>query len=257
METIDLRFKGYASLVGEDKFARVANSKILIIGLGGVGTWTVESLARSGVGTIALVDLDDICVSNTNRQVHAHEGNYGKFKIDALEERIKLINPDCKVIKHHCFFNKKNVDEIFSNPYDVVIDAMDSVGEKSLLINTCYTKNIPVICAGGAGGKVDPRAIEIQELGKTKNDMLLKNVRKKLRKDYRFPIGRARAKVQCVYSHELGKQFEVCEIEKSTVKLDCEGGLGSAAHITGIFGLMLSSLALEICLKDKDENEED
>lgn len=250
MKEVNLRFKGIASLYGYDSYLKIKNSKILIIGLGGVGTWTCEALVRSGVENITLVDLDDICVSNTNRQIHAHIGNYGKFKIDALEERMLSINPDIKVKKHYSFFNEKNVEAIFSENFEIVIDAMDSVKDKCFLFDYCFKKLIPVVSAGGVGGKKDPSQIEVCELEKTKNDMLFKGVRKKLRQEYRYPIGRGKAKVTCVYSKELGQAFEICELPNETAQsLDCEGALGSVVHMTGIFGFLLANSAIEKILK--------
>lgn len=246
MEEVNLRFKGVASLYGLDNFLKIKNSNILIIGLGGVGTWVCESLVRSGVQNLTLVDLDDICVSNTNRQIHAHEGNFGKFKIDALHERMLSINPEVKITKHYNFFNAKNCADIFSQKFCVVIDAMDSVKDKCFLFDYCFKNNITVVSAGGAGGKKDPTQIEVCELEKTKNDMLFKGVRKKLRQEYRYPIGRGRAKVTCVYSKELGQAFEVCDLDESqTGSLDCEGALGSVVHITGIFGFLLANAAID------------
>lgn len=244
-EQVELRFKGVESIYGLDGFNKIQNAKILLIGIGGVGSWCAESLIRSGVINLTMVDLDDICVSNTNRQIHAHEGNYGKFKVDALEERMKSINPKVQIKKHYCFFNEKNLAKIMEDNFDIIIDAMDSVNDKCFLFDYCFKNNIQLISSGAAGGKKDIRQLEIAELEKTKNDMLFKSVRKKLRRDYHYPVGRGKAKVQCVYSKELGQAFEVCEIENKTQKLDCEGSLGSLVHITSTMGMMLTNLALE------------
>lgn len=250
MDDFQKRFSGVGSLLGEEALENLKNSHFLIIGLGGVGTWTVESLARSGVGKFTLVDLDDICVSNTNRQIHALEGSYGEMKAEALAKRVKLINPDCEVEVVLSYFNQKSAEKILSKDYSLVVDAIDSVEDKCLLLNECFKRKLKVVTVGGAGGKVDPTKITVAELSKTKQDMLLKGVRKKLKRDYHYPLGRGKAKVKAVYSYEPSKKFEVCDIQKN-VKLDCNGGLGTTTYMTGIFGFMLSHIAIEEFLKTK------
>lgn len=247
MSPEEKKFAGVASLLGNENLEALKSAHFLIIGLGGVGTWTVESLARSGVGAMTLVDLDDICVSNTNRQLHAHEGNYGKFKAEALQERIHSINPNCQVNVELSYFNQKSIDRIFSQKYDMVIDAIDSVDDKCLLLDYCYKNQQKVVTVGGAAGKQDPTLVTIAELAKTKNDMLLRGVRKRLKRDYRYPLGRGKAKVKCVFSTELAPKLEVCDLPASgqNVKLDCEGGLGTTTYMTGTFGFLLSYIAIK------------
>lgn len=250
MDNFTQRFSGVGSLLGEDSLEKLKNSHFLVIGLGGVGTWTVESLVRSGIGKLTLVDLDDICVSNTNRQIHALEGSYGEMKAEALAKRAKLINPDCEINVVLSYFNSKSSDSILDKDYSMVVDAIDSVEDKCILLDACFKKGQKVVTVGASGGKVDPTKITVAELSKTKQDMLLKGVRKKLKRDYRYPLGRGRAKVKAVYSYEPSRKFETCDIGKN-VKLDCNGGLGSATFMTGTFGFLLSYIAIDEFLKSK------
>ncbi len=238
------RFNGISSLYGPKELEALQNAHVLIVGLGGVGSWSLEALARSGVGEVTIVDLDDICVSNTNRQIHAHEGNYGELKVDAMEQRALNINPQIKIHKVQSFFSKKNSKDLLTKAkYDFVIDAIDSVQDKCELINSCYHLKIPMVVCGGAGGKSDPTLIQISDLSKTKNDLLLRHVRKKLKREYNFPLGWTRAKVKAVFSSELAKQQSVCQAE-TALKLDCSGALGSITHMTGTYGFFAAHVAI-------------
>ena len=239
------RFAGISSLYSSQSLEKLNNSHCLVVGLGGVGSWVVESLVRSGVGEITLVDLDDICVSNTNRQIHAYESNYGELKIDAMAARAKSINPDCRVNTVHGFLTKNSVEKIFKVDFDFVVHAIDSVNDKCVLINHCYQNKIPMVICGGAGGKSDPTRIKITDLSKTKNDLLLRHVRKKLKKEYNFPLGWTRARIKTVYSDELAKKIELCDAaSSSSKKLDCSGGLGAITHMTGTMGFFATHVAL-------------
>ncbi|OIQ18437.1 MAG: hypothetical protein BM556_09260 [Bacteriovorax sp. MedPE-SWde] len=250
MTGYETRFAGVGSLLGNESLERLKNAHFLVIGLGGVGTWAVESLVRSGLGKLTLVDLDDICVSNTNRQLHAHEGNYGKMKAEALAERVKLINPECEVEIILSYFNKKNADEILSKKYSMVVDGIDSIDEKTILLNLCYRKGLKVVTAGAAGGKTDPTKITVAEITKTKQDKLIKAIKKKLRREFNYPLGNGKAKVKCVYSFEPSKKIKTCDVTNST-KLDCSGGLGTSTYMTGTFGFLLSYIAIDEFLKTK------
>lgn len=245
------RFGGIARLYGAEGLKKLLNAHILIIGLGGVGTWAAESLARSGLGAITLVDLDDICITNTNRQIHAHDKMYGKMKVTATAERIQAINPQCIVHAIDDFFTADSADKILDFKYDYVIDAIDSLQNKCVLISKCREKNIFLIVTGGAAGKRNPALIKVDDLGLACNDSLLFSLRKRLRQEFSFPSGAGftRSKKQifniaCVYSSENPlfpkSDGTVCPIANAEVnlKLDCETGMGSVTHITGIFGFM-------------------
>lgn len=248
------RFGGIARLYGVEGLSRLLNSHILVVGLGGVGTWAAEALARSGVGSITLVDLDDICITNTNRQIHAHDGMIGKMKVRAIAERIHAINPQCKVKAIEDFFTANTAEIILDQKYDYVIDAIDSLQNKCVLASACKEKSIPLIVTGGAAGKRNIAMIKVDDLGLACNDSLLFSLRKRLRQEFNFPSGAGftRSKKQlfniaCVYSAEEQvfpqSDGSVCALAdtESSLKLDCETGMGSITHITGTFGFMAAS----------------
>jgi len=249
------RFGGVGRLYGKDNLERFLRSHVMIIGLGGVGSWTVESLARSGVGKLTLVDLDELCITNTNRQLPAHGGNYGKMKANALAERVKLINPSSNVTVEHCFYSEKNSEILLSSTPDIVIDAIDSVKAKSHLLAKCIQQNLPIISCGGAGGKMDATKIKIADLSQTTGDKLSSSVRTTLRKEYGFPSGAGKRpkkfKIPTVYSDEpmtaphpctFGEQPEITEAPKN---LNCATGYGAITHVTATFGLIITQLTLE------------
>lgn len=253
-EDYNRRFGGIARLYGTEGLNNLLKAHVLIIGLGGVGTWAAEALARSGVGSITLVDLDDICITNTNRQIHAMEGMIGKLKVEATRERILSINPQCNVLAIEEFFTANTAEEILGQKYDYVIDAIDSLQNKCVLAALCKEKKIPLIVTGGAAGKRNPAMIKVDDLGLACNDSLLFSLRKRLRQEFAFPSGAGftRSKKQifniaCVYSAEEPmfpkSDGSVCSVADASVnlKLDCETGMGSITHITGTFGFLAAS----------------
>ncbi len=238
------RFGAVGRLFGAAGLERLRQAHVCVVGLGGVGSWAVESLARSGIGALTLVDLDDVCISNTNRQLHALDGELGKPKVEVMARRVLAINPDCKVRPRHCFFLKSNAAEILQPRFDMVLDAIDSVSVKCLLIAQCRELGIPVITAGGAGGRCDPTRIEVIDLAFSSHDRLLQQVRSKLRRDYNFPRGDCAFGVECVLSREA-QMFpthdgSVCSdrAAASDLRLDCGSGFGTASFVTGAFGLV-------------------
>lgn len=250
----NLRFGGIARLYGVQGLKNLLNARILIVGLGGVGSWAAESLARSGIGSITIVDLDDICITNTNRQLPALSGQYGKLKIQAIKDRILAINPQCHVHAIEDFFTSKTSEAIFDHRFDFVIDAIDSLNNKALLASLCHERKIPLIITGGAAGKTNPALIQMSDLGESINDSLLFKLRKILRQEFNFPSGanstRSRKQqfnLMCVYSPEEviypTPEGGTClnPDPGSNLKLDCESGMGSATHITAIFGLVASA----------------
>ena len=250
MTDFDLRFGGIGRLYGTKALARFRDAHVCVVGVGGVGSWTVEALARSGVGKITLIDLDDICVSNVNRQLHALDGAVGQQKVDALAQRIGLINPGCEVVTESDFFTAKTRDRLLSSRFDCVVDAIDQPGNKCLLIEGCRERDIPVVTVGGAGGKRDPTQIVTDDLTRATHDSLLKRVRKMLRQDFAFPRGDKRWGVPCVYSPEPavfpGSDGEVCETPSgdTSLRLDCASGFGAATFVTGTFGFVAAGVAL-------------
>ena len=183
---LDRRFGGVARLYGNEGASRLRQAHACIVGIGGVGSWAAEAMARNGIGEITLIDLDMVAESNTNRQIHALGEIYGKAKVDAMAERIRSINPDCIV---HCiedFVTPDNVDQMLDRGYSVVIDAIDQVKAKAAMIAFCRRHKLPIIVAGAAGGQLDPTQIRIEDLSKTVQDPLLARLRSILRREYGF-----------------------------------------------------------------------
>jgi tRNA A37 threonylcarbamoyladenosine dehydratase len=166
------RFGGIGRLFGRQAQLKLKSAHILVIGIGGVGSWVAESLARTGIGGMTLVDLDDVCVTNINRQVHAVSSTVGQFKVDVMKTRLKDIHPEIEIETKQCFFNPKNLENIFSRSYDFVIDCCDDFTNKCFLIEYCRKNKIPLVVMGGAGGKVDPLQIKITDMSISSNDIL-------------------------------------------------------------------------------------
>ena len=150
------RFGGIARLYGQRALGSFSQAKVCVVGIGGVGSWAAEALARAGINQITLIDMDDICITNTNRQIHAMQGTVGRLKTEVMAERIRAINPDCEVIEVDDFVTADNLGEHIKREFDYVVDAIDSVKAKVALIAFCKRNKIPVIVAGGAGGQMDP-----------------------------------------------------------------------------------------------------
>jgi tRNA A37 threonylcarbamoyladenosine dehydratase len=245
MSNYETRFGGVSRLFAAEGLERLRRSHVCVIGIGGVGSWAVEALARSGVGTLTLVDLDDICVTNVNRQLHAVEGEVGNTKIDAMARRVAAINPECSVRPVHAFLTEASAAEILGPRFDYVLDAIDSPSKKCLLIAACRERGIPVFVVGGAGGRRDPTALKISDLAFSTHDRLLAAVRSQLRGDFGFPRGEKKPfGVDCVYSTEPAVYPQadgtVCEKPEpgASLRLDCESGFGTACFVTGTFGFV-------------------
>jgi tRNA A37 threonylcarbamoyladenosine dehydratase len=241
------RFGGVARLFGREGLERLAAAQVCVVGVGGVGSWAVEGLARSGIGALTLVDLDDVCVTNVNRQLPALDGQIGRAKVAVLAERVKAINPECRVESVSEFFTASSAARLLTPPFDFVIDAIDTMTNKALLIASCAERGRPVLTVAGAGGRRDPTQVRAGDLGEASGDQLLRLVRKKLRRDHGFAPGEQRGRmhfgVRCVWSEE--KQVfpwadGTCAAEPepgSNLKLDCESGFGTAVFVTAAFGL--------------------
>lgn len=250
MNDYHARFGGIGRLFGINGLEKIKNSHILIIGIGGVGSWVAEALARTGIGSITLVDLDDICVTNINRQVHATSTTVGSFKIEIMKNRIHDIHPNCAVHLKQCYFSPKNLKTIFDKKYDFVIDACDDFTNKCHLIDYCRKSSIPLVVMGGAGGKVDPLQIKVTDMASSSNDRLLARLRKKLRQDFSFPLeNEGEFGVWAVWSHERAvyPTADGCVTFKApgmAKNMDCEEGFGSASFVTGAFAFAATSLVL-------------
>lgn len=250
INSYDSRFGSIQRLYTSKGQSIIKNAHIAVVGIGGVGSWAAESIARSGVGKITLMDMDDICYTNIGRQIHALSSNAGQFKVSAMKQRILDINPDCEVNAIEDFFTPSSMDLFFENKYDYVIEAIDSVKNKALLISECFNRNIPIITCGGAAGKVDPSKVTITDLNKTKNDPLLSRMRKVLRKEHDFEQYKSRKYgIPCVFSIEFSRYFEndnLCEKPSgpTSARINCHQGMGTCSFITGTFGLLQASYVL-------------
>jgi len=181
------RFGGLARLYGPDAPQRLRTAHVAVAGLGGVGSWTAEALARCGVGALTLIDLDHIAESNVNRQIHALTGTLGAAKIQAMADRIAGINPQCVV---HCvddFVTPDNVGDVLAGPYAMIIDCTDQVAAKIAMVLQARKLGCPLLVCGGAGGKTDPLALRAGDLSTSLNDALLAKLRNKLRREHAYP----------------------------------------------------------------------
>lgn len=249
---IDERFRGIDRLYGVGSVARLARAHVCVIGIGGVGSWAVEALARSGVGQLALIDADEVCISNTNRQLHALDGEFGKPKVAVMGARARRINPGLELEMVEQFLTPSNLADRLDRGYDLVIDCCDAFRVKVETIAWCRRRKLPLITCGSAGGRTDPTLIAVRDLSRTEHDALLALVRKKLREDFNFPRGAKRYfGVQAVYSRENARYPQadgsVCgkrPEQGESLKLDCGGGLGAATHVTAAFAFAAVSRAL-------------
>ncbi|ASU37729.1 tRNA cyclic N6-threonylcarbamoyladenosine(37) synthase TcdA [Herbaspirillum sp. meg3] len=262
----DRRFGGIARLYGAQGLARFRAAHICIVGVGGVGSWIVEALARSAIGKITMIDLDNLAESNVNRQIHALTDTLGKAKVTALHERIMQINPYCEVTEVEDFLTPDNVgDMIGVGRFDYVIDAIDNVRAKVALIAYCRENKVPLLTSGGAGGQIDPTKIEIRDLCRTEQEPLLAKVRKRLRAWHKFPRGtKNKFGIDAVFSTEPLRfpEGEVCEVDTDDAAdgldtVDADGrkqeagvtglncaGFGSAMVVTASFGLVAAGFVL-------------
>ena len=256
------RFSGIDRLYGQGTVQRHAQSRVAVVGMGGVGSWLVEALVRSGVGHLTLIDADDICVSNTNRQLPALDGEYGRNKAEAMAARCRAINPAIDVEAVPLFLTPANMGELLDRGFDLVLDACDSFRVKVELIAWCRRRKLPIVVSGSAGGRTDPTQVRLRDLSRTEHDALLALVRKKLRAEFNFPKNRDRYfGVQAVYSLENVRYPQadgtVCGLRPqlgadAALKLDCGAGLGAATHITGAFAFAMVGKALELLLRGRN-----
>ena len=233
-----------------ESYQKIFNLHVAIVGIGGVGSWAAECLARSGVKEITLIDHDEVCISNVNRQVLALTSTVGRSKVEVLKERLNLINPNLIVHAKDSFFDEPNANDLLTSEIDFVIDAIDLLHQKTYLISYCYRNSIPLVSTGGCGGVTDPRNLEIRDLNKCEHDQLLFKVRRELRRKHDFPRGRSPWGIKCVFSKER-KTFH--EIERScdpfsseTLRRPCETGYGSMMHVTASVGLFAAYTVIDL-----------
>src|SRR5688500_1769404 len=253
------RFGGVDRLYGRGALARFAAAHVCVVGIGGVGSWAVEALARSGVGRMTLIDADDLCVSNSNRQLPALEGQFGRSKVAAMAERCRAINPTIEVTEIVSFLTPSNTAALLEGGFDLILDACDSFRTKVELIAWCRRRKQAIVTVGSAGGRTDPTQVRVRDLSRTEHDAMLSLIRKKLRGEFNFPKNRDRYfGVPAVYSLENVRYPQadgsVCGVRPrldldAALRLDCGAGLGAATHITGTFAFAAVGKMLEMLLK--------
>ena len=247
------RFGALARLYGQDALAALNNAHFAVVGLGGVGSWAAEALARSGIGEITLIDLDDVCVTNTNRQLHALAPAVGRPKVQEMAERLLAINPEIKVHAINDFLTKNNMRELVNGRFNVIIDAIDSTHIKAALVAYCSAIKLRLITVGSSGGKRNPQCITVSDLGQTSCDPMLAKIRTQLYRHYGFARDSNRKfRVDAVYSTEQmvypkpdGSVCQEKQVMESGTRLDCAGGFGSAVMVTGTFGFIAATRAIE------------
>lgn len=251
-------FAGIERLYGKKAYDLIKDMHVCVVGIGGVGSWVVEALARSAVEKITLIDYDTIAASNINRQIHTLDNTIDKKKCLAMKERVNGINPDCEINIIDDFITLENMSEYLSNNYDYVVDAIDSIKFKAGIIYYCKRNKIPIITTGGAGGLTDPSVIQVADLSKTYNDALAATVRSTLRSQYNFTKNTKRSfRVDCVFSSQqqlYPKEDGSISHEKPGVhgvSLDCRFGYGAASFVTGTFGFIATAHIIKKYLNKK------
>lgn len=265
------RFGGMGRLIGRPNLEKLRSSHACVIGVGGVGGWAAEAIVRSGVGEISLVDFDEVCLSNANRQIQALSDEVGKLKVQVLANRFRLINPEIKINILDFPFNPDSVEAVLGRNLDVVIDAIDRASNKCLLITECTNRGIPLVVTGAAGGRRNPALIKISDITEVQEDPLLARVRRILRQKYGFPrSANQKFGLTVVASSERPTlpQENACDLSPDPFesdqmdhnsqdkqnspsgRLDCRTGYGTASFVTGVFGFYTASAAIE-CLINK------
>lgn len=246
------RFGAVARLYGLGALASLARAHFAVVGLGGVGSWVAEALARSGVGELTLIELDGVCVTNTNRQLHALEPHIGDSKNRVISARLKAINPAIVLHSVEDFLTADNMTDLIGARHHVVIDAIDSAHIKARLIAYCSATKQRLITVGSSGGKTDPGRVRVGDLATTQYDPMLRKVRNLLYRHHRFSRDRRRRfGVDAIYCEQQPvfpqPDGSACTQKQAMdgVKLDCGGGLGSAVMVTGTFGFVAASKAIE------------
>jgi tRNA A37 threonylcarbamoyladenosine dehydratase len=262
------RFDRMGRLVGDKNMAKLLSARVMVIGLGGVGSWAAESLMRSGIGKMILVDFDDICITNTNRQLHAMQGLVGKKKVEVMAERLRKINPQAQVKDMSLFYNADNSAQVFLERPDFVVDAIDNLTAKAHLIDFCRAQGIPLITSTGAAARLDPQRVKVADLAQSHTDPMAQQLRKILRSRYGFPSGDDFG-VPCVFSDETplipeelfydqGEGFKcVCPQGQNDLH-SCDRRnviYGNASFVTGAFGLAQASWVVRSLISREAQKE--
>jgi len=254
-EVPDQRFGGVSRVYGQQALNHFQQLHIVVAGLGGVGSWAVEALARTGIGKLTLIDLDDVCITNINRQLPATDDTIGQLKSEVLAQRVKSINPNCEVKVIDDFLLPENFEEYLTGA-DAVLDAIDSVNTKAALVAWCKRRKLRLVVCGGAGGQIDPGMIRVGDLAKAKQDPLLAKVRSQLRRDYGFSKNPKRKwGVDCVYSEEqlrypvisgeLEGEVTLQKPGSGSMRMDCSSGFGAAMVVTCSFAMQATATLLK------------
>lgn len=242
------RFLGVKNLYGDAAFEILKKSHVLIVGVGGVGSWTAEALGRFGVGELTLCDLDEVCITNTNRQIQALTSTVGKMKIHVLADRLRDINPDIIVNVIEDFVTRDNASEILTSAtFDFVFDAIDQVWVKCTIIRYCYRNKLPILTCGGASGMTDPVGLRIEDLNRCHEDPLLRFCRSNLRRKFAFPKQiHKKWRVPAVYlPHQRPlKECSSDQSEEDTYE-HCAAGLGSSIVMTGSMGFLAAGYIVD------------
>ncbi|HEU0277782.1 MAG TPA: tRNA threonylcarbamoyladenosine dehydratase [Rhodanobacteraceae bacterium] len=254
---IDPRFAGIERLYGSGSGARLAAARVAVVGVGGVGSWAAEAFTRSGVGHLTLIDADEICVSNVNRQLHALGSTLGRSKVQVMAARMRDISPEVEIETIERFLTPATLDALLDRGFDLVLDACDAFRVKVEMVAWCRRRKLPLIVCGSAGGRTDPTQIRVRDLSRTEHDALLSLTRRKLRQAFHFPANPQRYfGVPAVYSLENVRYPQadgsVCGTRPAggdSLRLGCAGGLGAAMHVTASFGLVAAGRALERLLR--------
>lgn len=256
------RFGGIARLYGEHALSALHNAHFAVVGLGGVGTWVAEALARSGVGELTLIEMDEVCVTNTNRQSHALQSMIGQSKNQVISERLRDINPEIIVHTVEDFIDDQNLHQLLGKQHHVIIDAIDAAHLKARLVAYCSAIKVRLVMVGSSGGKRDPQRVTVDDLARAVNDPMLHKIRQQLYRHFNFARDTNRKfRVDAVYSDEQmvypKPDGSVCQTKQHLqdgVKLDCTGGFGSSVMVTGTFGFIAATRAIERYLeKQKTE----
>jgi tRNA A37 threonylcarbamoyladenosine dehydratase len=258
MSATHRRFDRTARLLGDEGIARLAGSTVTVLGLGGVGSFAAEALVRSGVGRVILVDYDRICVTNVNRQLHAHKGTLGKPKADVMAERLRLVNPDAVVEPRGEFYNADSAARLLVPEPDVVIDAIDNMAAKMHLIATCVRDRLRIVSAMGAAARLDPTQVRVADLSHTRVDPFARALRHNLRRKHGFDFTKPTG-VLAVYSEEPPLEPRTLAYDDGAFRCVCPGGHngindcehknrveGSVAFVPSVFGMTLASLAVKL-----------
>lgn len=251
------RFGGIVRLYGLAGQQKLAAARVAVVGLGGVGSWAAEAVARAGVGHLLLMDLDDVCITNTNRQLHTQSSTLGQSKAAVMAARLQDINPDASVTALQAFYTASRPEKLFDWQPDLVIDAIDSMQPKAHLIASCRQRCTPVVTCGGAGGRTDASQIRVADLARSYGDNLLSTLRRLLRREYDFPLADKGPEIgiPCVFSPEKPRfpqrdgTVSCCRDAEFEGRMACDAGFGAAAHVTGTFGFMMAGEALVRLLK--------